>query len=324
MEAIQILTYACAVLFLGFVIARVVKYVRTPVHLRWELYPVAHEKGRAEYGGSIFEELDWWNKPREVDRLNELKEMFLEIVLLKGVYRHNRKLWLFSFPFHFGLYLLIAWLGLLLVLGILLAAGVGFPPGFGRVVQVVVAVLGYAGLGLCALGTVGLLSRRLADPGIRRYSAPVEYLNLLFILAVATTALVFHLGSDPWFGRVLAYLAALVSLAPAPPAPALFQVEVVLGALLLAYMPLSRMGHFIAKYFLYHDVRWSDEPNPRGSRIEKQVQGVLGYRMSWSASHIQKGKSWAEVGTSAPPEDGPGKGGDEQKNADKGKKEVAA
>lgn len=319
MLAVQILTYACVVMCAGFVIARVVRYIRTPVHLRWELYPVAHEKGRAHYGGSIFEELDWWTRPRQVDRLNELKEMLAEILLLKGVYRHNRKLWWFSFPFHLGLYLIIAWLALALVAAIVHAAGVQEPLGW---LQTLVSVTGYAGCGLCALGAVGLMGRRLADPEIRRYSAPVEYLNLVFILATVGVALGFHLGSDPAFGRVTGYLAALVALRPAPPAPALFQAEVVLGSLLVAYMPLSRMGHFIAKYFLYHDVRWSDEPNPRGSRIEQQVQGVLGYRLGWRASHIQQGKSWAEVGSGAPPDEpAPAKKG---KNHTEGDKEAAA
>jgi nitrate reductase gamma subunit len=297
MLVVQILSYVCVALFLTMVVAKVVRYATTPIHLRWELYPVAHEKGRSEYGGSIFEELDWWTKPREVDRLNEYKEMFLEIVFLKGVFKHNPRLWVFSFPFHFGLYLIIAWLGLAFILSILFAAGVTFSAGFGKFVQVVVAVLGYSGLILTTLGALGLLYRRIANADIRRYSAPIEYINLGFILLVTGVALAVHLAIDPWLHGPIAYLASLVTFSKAGAFPAVMQVEFILGSLLLAYIPLTRMAHFIAKYFLYHDVRWSDDPNPRGGKIEGKLKQTFGYPMQWQAPHIQTGKSWAEVGT---------------------------
>jgi nitrate reductase gamma subunit len=308
MVAIQILTYACILLFLGFVIGRVVKYVRTPVHVRWELYPVAHEKGRAEYGGSIFEEFEWWKKPREVDHLNELKEMFMEIIFMKGVYLHNRPLWIFSFPFHFGLYMIIGWLGILLFAAVMAAVGVSLGGGFGVFLRYLAAFAGYGGLFLTALGSLGLLYRRIGDADIRRYSTPAEYINLLFVLVVVVVALVVHLTSDPWFGMPVMYMHALVTFGETMPMPAMMQLELVLGSLLLAYIPMTRMAHFVAKYFLYHDVRWSDEPNPRGSKIEAQVKGVLGYKMNWKASHIETGKNWVEVGTASPvKEEGAGK-----------------
>jgi len=45
---------------------KALRYATMPAHLRWELYPVAHEMGRASYGGSYFEEVDWWTRPRQV------------------------------------------------------------------------------------------------------------------------------------------------------------------------------------------------------------------------------------------------------------------
>ena len=51
MGAVQILIYFSALFFIVAVVVRALHYARTPVHLRWELYPVAHEKGRAHYGG---------------------------------------------------------------------------------------------------------------------------------------------------------------------------------------------------------------------------------------------------------------------------------
>ena len=104
-----------ALAFLGFVggcLYKAVHYARMPQHLRWELYPVAHEKGKAAYGGSYFEELDWWTKPREVSKLGEVRTIAEEVLTLKQVREHNPGLWLPSLLFHYGLYLLFGLGGL--------------------------------------------------------------------------------------------------------------------------------------------------------------------------------------------------------------------
>jgi hypothetical protein len=77
----------------------------------------------------------------------------------------------------------------------------------------------------------------------------------------------------------------------------LFAIEVVLIAFTVAWITLTRMSHFVAKYFLYHAVRWNDTPNERGSKIEKTLVKALSRKVSWSAAHIQTGKSWGEVVT---------------------------
>ena len=49
---------------LGFAVTslmKIMKYVKsTPLHVRWELYPVPHEGERAKHGGSYLEEFEWW------------------------------------------------------------------------------------------------------------------------------------------------------------------------------------------------------------------------------------------------------------------------
>ena len=90
-----------------------------PVHLRWDLYPIPHEKGKHHYGGSYFEEIDWWTKPAEVSVTNELKEMSKEIIFIQSMYHNNRPLWMFSFPFHFGLYLSIVFVLMVFLSGFL-------------------------------------------------------------------------------------------------------------------------------------------------------------------------------------------------------------
>ena len=89
------------------------------MHVRWELYPVAHEGKRAHYGGSYLEESEWWKKKREVSLWGELKVMVPEIVFLVALKEHNSRLWSRSFPFHFGLYLVGACTALMMLSGLL-------------------------------------------------------------------------------------------------------------------------------------------------------------------------------------------------------------
>jgi nitrate reductase gamma subunit len=308
MNIAAIVAYLAAAIFLIAVISRFVKISRLPMHLRWELYPVAHEKGRSHYGGSYLEEPDWWTKKRESSVIGELKVMIPEILLLAGVREHNPKHWFFTFPFHFGLYLLGGLLVLLLVGGVAGAAGADLSPNaglFGVLVYHLTYILGYLGLILALAGALALLARRTFDTDYREYTAPGDYFNLLFFIVTAGVALLHHLVADPSFVWLRAFFERLVTFnltmdgAAFGPRPGLMAAEIILGALLLAYIPLTHMAHFFTKWFMYHDIRWSDEPNIRGGKIEKKIQEMLNYPVSWSAPHIRGDgkKTWAQVAT---------------------------
>ncbi|UCD94315.1 MAG: nitrate reductase gamma subunit [Candidatus Zixiibacteriota bacterium] len=295
---VQLISYLSIVVAAAAVIAKILKYATAPEHFRWELYPVPHEKGRSEYGGSYLEELDWWSKPRHSDIFNELKEMMLEIFFLKGVFHNNKRVWTSSFPFHFGLYLCIGWLVLLLLGGILNLSGVavsGTTGVIGVIIFYLTSVFGYAGLILAGLGAFGLLIWRLADRNQRPYNSPAEYFNLILIDLVVIVALIAQLLDDPGFSIMRGYTASLITFSQIPASGFWIAAEIILISFLTMYIPLTRMSHFVAKYFLYHAVRWNDEPNMRGSMIEKKLLLSLRKKVGWSAPHIQTGKSWGEV-----------------------------
>jgi len=127
------------------------------MHVRWELYPVAHEGKKASYGGSYMEEFEWWEKPRTNSTIGELKVMVPEILFLKALWEHNRTMWLRSFPFHFGLYLLIACTALMVLTAAISAIWPTFASaGSATVLRNAVTVCG--GLGM-VLGLVGLPPR---------------------------------------------------------------------------------------------------------------------------------------------------------------------
>lgn len=291
--------------FLLSVAGRFVMWSKMPMHVRWELYPVAHEATRAHYGGSYLEEVDWWKKPRESSMLGELKEMIPEILFLVALREHNRKLWVVSFPFHFGLYLVIGATALMLGAGVLVpiwpAAASGW---FGSLLSWGVQICGYAGIGLVLLGALGLLMRRLTDPELRDFTAGADLFNLLFFVVAFGLAAVHTLWLDRDFARTTAFVTGLVSFnMTALPGSALetglTAATVSLLALLLAYIPMTHMSHFVGKYFAYHAIRWNDSPNVPGSEHEAQIVPHLQLPVSWAAPHIQGDgkKTWADVAT---------------------------
>jgi nitrate reductase gamma subunit len=298
MTFLLIVTYLSIAVFLIAVISRFVKFATMPIHVRWELYPVAHEKGKASYGGSYLEEPDWWTKKREKSHLGELKVMIPEILLLAGVWEHNKAQWLRSFPFHMGLYLIVLLIVLLFIGGIAVAAGADMSSGF---LHGLTNIVGYAGLILALIGAVALLARRVLNAAYREYTKGSDFFNLAFFVVALGIALVTRFTVDPSFDGLRDYYAHLVTFDfSGGTVPLLLTLEVVLGSVLIAYIPLTHMSHFFTKWFMYHDIRWADEPNVIGGPIEKKLMEPLSYPVSWAAAHIggDGKKTWVDVATS--------------------------
>jgi nitrate reductase gamma subunit len=297
-QFVYALTYLALAVFIAGVVKRIAAYKKNPMHLRWELYPVAHEGGgRASYGGSYLEEVDWWQKPREFSRIGELSVMLPEMVFLKALWENNRSLWLVSFPFHFGLYLTFGLVALLVAgAGAQLA---GMPADSGVLPLIVGAstILGPIAFFLTLLGGLGLLVRRLADPDLRNYASPEHRFNLVLFLATMGVAMLTWALVDPKFEMARGFIAGLITFDLKDVGSSLFLLQVVLAVATLAYIPFTHMSHFFMKYFLYHDIRWEDKPNVNAPEINAQIGEVLSYQPAWSAPHIAipGKKTWAEI-----------------------------
>jgi nitrate reductase gamma subunit len=260
-------TYLAILVFLIACVIRGLQYARTPQHLRWELYPAPHNFSC------------------------EVKLMFYEILFLKSLWEFNRKLWFRSFPFHFGLYFLIATLALLALNA---STGIGF--------QRLYTITGVLGLGLGIIGALGLLALRITDSSLKNYSTRGDIFNLiLFIVTFAflSTGYILRPVSAP---DMLELSRALLAFDSGIEIHGLLAVGLFLSAILTAYIPMTHMSHFIAKYFTYHSVRWDDKPNRRGGKIEKRLAECLSYRPIWSAAHVKADgkKTWAEISASNP------------------------
>ncbi len=288
MIALYVLFCASAAVFVIACIVRAVRYASAPIHLRWELYPVPHERAdRAAHGGSYFEDGDWWTRAEHTNLIGELKVMLPEMLFLKALWEHNRKLWYRSFTFHFGLYMVIGSLALLAV-----AAVAGFPA-----LGMVYAPVGLIGTALVILGAAGLLARRLGDPELKNYTVPADVFNLLFFIVTFAALGAGYLTRPEGAPTMYEIARGFLTFDAAVSVPPLLAAGLIAGAVLGAYIPLTHMSHFIAKYFTYHSIRWDDQPLARRRDIERRISEYLTYRPTWSAKHLGADgkKTWAEV-----------------------------
>jgi len=279
------------------------KVARMPLHLRWELYPIAHEKGY-KYGGSYFEELDWWTKPRQKSGIRSIIFKLRDYLIFPGYYRRNRGYWFGLYPWHIGFYLIVgfhilAFLGALVIL----AAGLSITSEsvniLGRVIYYLTLVVAVGSFVTGSVGSIGLLIERLVNKDLRAYTSPSNYFNYLFFLIVFLSGLVAWYFFDPTLSSYREFWKSLITFQYMNVEPATY-THLMLFSLFLIYLPFTRSTHYITKLFVFFGVFWDNAPNLKGSDMEKKVREVLNKPVSWSAPHIQSGKRWSEVAKGLP------------------------
>ncbi|MFA5308917.1 MAG: respiratory nitrate reductase subunit gamma [Dehalococcoidales bacterium] len=288
-----VFVFTAIAVFLALMVYRVVAIVRMPLHLRWELAPVPHEKGKGKYGGSYFEEYEWWKKKRRTSLAGPVAYMAKEIFLLQSVWKNNRGFWPFSFALHTGIYLLIVTVFLHIVNALFIITGVT-----GTVLDVfrnIAAVAALAGDILGAIGAVGLILKRYLDPAFRNFTTFAAYFRLVFLGAI------FISGAVAWFAvsapmtEMSVFVKNLLTLNGGTAAVAPLAAHIIISALFIVYLPFTDMVHFVTKFFTYHAVRWNDAPQDSG--MAEKLRGLAAQPLGWSADHITGGgeKNWEDL-----------------------------
>lgn len=290
MQSLFWFTYFSTTVFVIGIIVRVVKVASMPMHLRWELYPVAHEGKRSLYGGSYLEDFEWWTKKREFSLIGELVVMLKEIFFLKALWDDNRKLWFPSLCLHHGVYwsALIAFLmfvNLFLNLDFVLL-----------IIKVAVGIASATGI----IGAISLLMMRMFDDGLRKYSTFATYFNLIFLLGIFGTGAYSFITNPMHFTEMTQFFQGLISGGSEAVLSAAVSAHILISILFVLYLPFTHMTHFVIKYFTYHSIRWNDEPNLPGGKMEKRIGALLKQQVTWSAKHIGADgkKNWVDIVTS--------------------------
>jgi len=290
----HIIIFSICGIALGILIYRVVNIARLPVHLRWELAPVPHDKTREKYGGSYLEEQEWWKKPVRKSIIQPLKYMAAEIIFLRGVWKNNRSLWPFSLCLHSGIYLMIGMLFLCLINALLIA--IELPADITDIMAETISYMALISFLTGSVGAISLVFKRLIDHDLKPFSTAGSFFNLVLL------AIVFVSGAVCWFyqgefGDLLSlFLSKLITLEVIRVMPLTFILYVAISLLFFLYLPVSSMTHFMIKYFLYHAVRWNDKP--LNARMESELRNLLAEKPHWSAAHTGTDgqKTWGEIG----------------------------
>ncbi|MEI6152843.1 MAG: respiratory nitrate reductase subunit gamma, partial [Deltaproteobacteria bacterium] len=144
-----------------------------------------------------------------------------------------------------------------------------------------------------SLGSLGVFLKRLSDENLKAYAAPINYFTYIFTLVVFLSGLYSWYFIDPTFSEYREFWKGLITFK-------FIDVEfgaaahIMLFNLFLLYLPYTRSMHYITRFFGFYLIRWDDEPNIRGGKLELKLQALLNQKVSWAAPHIKPGKTWGE------------------------------
>jgi nitrate reductase gamma subunit len=302
---LQILSYVLIAVIVIMFLTRLARYARMPVHLRWELYPLAGETKRP-LGGSYLEDSEWWTRPREEKSfIKEMSFMGEEVLWFKEYYRLNRPYWYYVFPFHIGAFTFLGLIALLVIGALTKIGGIDIaaasPNLWSRILYYVTPVAGGIALIFGTLGSAALLMRRTFDEDLRPYTRKVEFFNLVLILALFLTGLLSWAIFDRALTTERQYFISLLTFGGVPGINPLTTAHILLVLVTAAYLPFTNMMHFFAKWFTYHKIRWDDAPNLRGSSLEGKLGPLHGLPLSWEAPHVQELNCWSDIALEKPP-----------------------
>ena len=133
---------------------------------------------------------------------------------------------------------------------------------------------------------------------MRAYATPSNYFNYVFFLIVFVSGLV-SWTFDPTLASYREFWQSLIRVKYMTAETATY-IHIMLFSLFLIYLPFTRSTHYITKLFAFFSILWNDKPNLKGSQMEKKIGDELGQTVTWSAPHIQSGKTWGEVATQLP------------------------
>jgi len=297
-----IITYFAYVFVVVAYTVKVQKYFKMPQNLRWELYPVIHEKNY-RHGGSYFEEVEYWKKPRHKNMFRSIMTLVRRYLLMGSYFEKKRGYWFGLYPWHMGFLLIVFFDGLILIDAIFMKAGdwmiSGTAGGGGEFLYYLTLIVGLVSFTLGCVGSILLLLQRLFDADLREYATPQNYFNYLFFLAMFTSGWLAWVVDDNTFTGFREFWVGVLS-AETFSVGTWEWIHIVIFAVFLIYLPLTRSTHYITKILYFFWVISGDTPNLGKGETDGRLNEYLNYKPDWSAPHHQTGASWAERATTIP------------------------
>ena len=287
---LTLLCWFAIIFFIAASIRKFMDYAKKPMHGRQDLYPIpAEEPERAEYGGSYYEDQKWFEKPRKKNVVGELLDMGKEIFFIKRLFVKQRKFWWISYALHLGMYVCIVML-------VIATAGVILPFSgiLAALVSLAVTVCGIIAGVLVCIGGSGLIVKRLTDREFRSYTTPQEFFNLGLLFAGAFSGLVAFASNKFSFNYVSHIIDCMIHGKPVKGLNKPMKINVLIFCALLIYIPVSKMSHYVGKFFTFHKVIWDNAPNVPDSKVNETIIAQADIKptddMKWSAPIFNSNK----------------------------------
>jgi nitrate reductase gamma subunit len=299
---LAILTYFAYVFIVLMYGIKLAKYVRMPTHLRWELYPVIHEE-KLSYGGSYLEERNWWDKARKKRPFKGFFSLLKDYFTLSDYARRNFLYWIGLYPWHIGFILIITFHILCFFGAILIKWGIDVSPKstetLGALFYYLTLIAGLSSFVLGILGGIIVMLNRIFNRSLREFATRVNYFTYFFTIVVFFTGFYSWFFEDPYLTEYRHFWVGLISL-DFRDVSLWTKIHIVVFDLFLIYLPFTRSLHYVTRFLAFFLIRWDDEPNLTGGKLEEKIRAQLERDVSWSAPHIGKGKKWRELARSNP------------------------
>ncbi len=293
---IAILTYFAYIFIVVAYTVKIVKYLKLPIHLRWELYPVIHEDAY-HYGGSCFENTNWWEKPRKIRNIKGFLWLLKDYFTLHDYLKQNLFYWLGLYPWHIGFIFIITFHILCFFGALFMVSGISISHNsqdiLGIIIYYAILFTGVLSFISGAIGSIIILINRVIDKNLKTYASPLQFLTYIFTLIVFLSGLYSWYYVDPKLEEYREFWVGLLTFNFIGVETATM-VHIILFDLFLIYLPFTRSLHYITRFFAFFLIRWDDKPNIRGGDMEKRIEGQFENRINWSGPHIITGKSWRE------------------------------
>lgn len=290
-------TYFAYIFIIAMYSFKAVKYLKMPIHLRWELYPVIHEEG-FHHGGSKYESVNWWDEVRKQRSLRGVIFLLKEYLHLGEYFHRHRSYWFVLYPWHVGFILIITFHILCFLGSVLVVSGITVSADsqnvFGWTAYFATLVIGVVSFITGSIGSVGLLIKRSVDKDLKAYTSYLNYFSYLFTLVVFVSGLYAWAFADPTLEEYRDFWVGLFTFRYREVMPAT-AFHILVFDLFLIYLPFTRSFHYVARFFAYFLIRWDDKPNTKGGELEHKLQDMFRQKIAWSAPHIKPGQTWEEA-----------------------------
>jgi nitrate reductase gamma subunit len=270
-----IIFYGSIAFCLTALLAQLIRFIKAPVHLRWEIY-------REDYSPTTSGD----NERYPHGCYRKIKTIVPDVLLLRGYYQQRRFYWIFLYMFHLGIYTLFLWHIYLFAI-----------PLSGRSINSEWALMwGHSSTGLAFIGALGILILRITVKEMRTCYPAIGYFKWIFILASLAggfLAVFFHFGNS--ITDVIVYVDRQLDFdwAYKLNSPLMPSLHVLVASMWLIYLPFSHVMKLAFRY--YHELRWDFVRNTGRGRLARAMEKNLARPVSWSAVHVNPDQSWATL-----------------------------